>query len=75
MIGSLFFRAPIILASFFDKMEAPRGAMRQYNADELERLSHVGLEALLLKVQDGYHLREDEGKLCSLKAQILEKGF
>ena len=56
-------------------MEAPRGAMRQYNADELERLSHVGLEALLLKVQDGYHLREDEGKLCSLKAQILEKGF
>jgi hypothetical protein len=39
-------------------MEAPRDAMRQYNADELERLSHVGLEALLMQVQDDYHFRD-----------------
>jgi hypothetical protein len=31
-------------------MEAPRDALRQYNADELESLSQAGLEALLMKV-------------------------
>jgi hypothetical protein len=63
LIGALFFQASILLASFFYKMEAPRGALRQYNADELERLSHAGLEALLMQVQDDYHLREGEDQL------------
>jgi hypothetical protein len=31
-------------------MEAPRGALRQYNAGELESLTQAGLEALLMQV-------------------------
>jgi hypothetical protein len=38
----------------------PRGALRHYNADELEPLSRAGLEALLMEIQDDYHLREGE---------------
>jgi hypothetical protein len=44
-------------------MEAPRGALRHYNADELEPLSRAGLEALLMEIQDEYHLREGEDQL------------
>ena len=47
----------------FDKMEAPRGALRHYNADELEPLSRAGLEALPMEIQDEYHLREGEDQL------------
>ena len=35
LIGALFFPASILIRFIFDKMEAPRGALRQYNADEL----------------------------------------
>jgi hypothetical protein len=56
LIGSLFFRAFIFFASFLTKKKAPRGALRQYNADELEPLSHAGLVALLMKVKGDYHL-------------------
>ena len=44
-------------------MEAPRGALRLYNADELEPLSRAGLEALLMEIQDDYHRREGEDQL------------
>ena len=37
--------------------------MRHYNADELELLSRAGLEALLMEIQDEYHLREGEDQL------------
>jgi hypothetical protein len=47
----------------FDKMEAPLCFLRQYNADELEPLSRDGLEALLMEIQDEYHLREGEDQL------------
>jgi hypothetical protein len=59
----------VILFSFhfvrliFVKMEAPRGALRLYNADELEPLSRAGLEALLMEIQDDYHRREGEDQL------------
>ena len=46
-------------------MEAPRGALRHYNADELEPLSRAGLEALLMEIQDEYHLREKAPKKVS----------
>jgi hypothetical protein len=32
-------------------MEAPHSALRYYNADELERLSNAGLEALLMQAR------------------------
>jgi hypothetical protein len=57
LIGALFFPASILIRFIFDKMEAPRGALRHYNADELEPLSRAGLEALLMEIQDEYHLR------------------
>ena len=44
-------------------MEAPRGALRHYNADELEPLSRAGLEALFMEIQDEYHLREGGDQL------------
>jgi hypothetical protein len=39
-------------------MKATRGALLQYNADELKPLLHAGLDALLMQVQGDYHLRE-----------------
>jgi hypothetical protein len=52
-----------LIRFIFDKMEAPRGALRHYNADELEPLSRACLEALLMEIQDEYHLREGEDQL------------
>ena len=49
LIGALFFQA-FVFRLRFDKMEAPRGALRQYNAGELESLTQAGLEALLMQV-------------------------
>jgi hypothetical protein len=37
--------------------------LRQYNADTLDAASRAGLEALLLEIQDDYHLREGEDHL------------
>jgi hypothetical protein len=34
LIGALFFQAFILFRFIFDKMEAPRGALRQYNAEQ-----------------------------------------
>jgi hypothetical protein len=62
LIGALFFPASFV-CFIFDKTEAPRGALRQYNADELEPLSRAGLEALLMEIQDDYHLREGEDQI------------
>jgi hypothetical protein len=45
-----FLKLPYVVRFIFDKMEAPRGALRQYNADELAGLSQAGLEALLMQV-------------------------
>jgi hypothetical protein len=42
---------------YSDKTVAPCGS------NELERLSHAGLEALIMQVQDDYHLREGEDQL------------
>ena len=57
-MGALFFPATILIRFIFDKMEAPRGALRQYNAGELEPLSRAGLEAQLMEIQNEHHLRE-----------------
>jgi hypothetical protein len=51
------FQLPFWFASFLTKWK-PRVA--PCGSNELERFSHAGLEALLMKVQGNYHLREGE---------------
>jgi hypothetical protein len=51
------FQLPFWFASFLTKWK-PRVA--PCGSNELERFSHAGLEALLMKVQGDYHLREGE---------------
>jgi hypothetical protein len=49
-----------LFASFLQKWK-PRVA--PCGSNELERLSHAGLEALLMQVQDDYDLRKGEDQL------------